>query len=640
MICDARLQRLVQYLQVLPAGHKRTILIATDAAVGASAVMVTATLMLPFDHMVALAVLAGILMALVSILLGLDRVKLNAFLHGGILRSLAAAGILALGFGGWLAVTGNSGIAGPSALMFPVLVAFAGLVLSRAVLLRLLLAILEHRHTQTRVLIYGAGTTGAQLAAALQAHETVHVVGFLDDDPSLWGRRVAGLRVHGPAAITALAARHRIDRVLLAMPSLPAAKRLRVSRGLIACGLEVHALPSFAQLAGTGTLCDHLAPISTDDVLGRTELAWDLDRHAGAYRGRTIMVTGAGGSVGAELCRQLLALGPRRLVLFELGEFALYALHRELTALPRADSVDIRPVLGSVTDAACVRDAISDHGIEVILHAAAYKHVPLVETNPLAGLHNNAIGTWVLADAARAAGVSRFILISTDKALRPANMMGASKRLAELVVRDMARRPGRTAFSIVRFGNVMGSSGSVIPLFREQIAAGGPVTLTHDDVTRYFMSLAEAAQLVLLAGAQESVRGGGSGDILALDMGAPIRIRDLAARMVAAAGLTVRDRDNPEGDIEILIIGLRPGEKLQEDALVTPGMMTTPHPKILRAVEPPLPMGEVAGILQALQDAIRAGDADLARLVVDAAVGPRSPAENTAPFRNAHRARG
>ena len=618
------LQSLAHWLQAMPARHKRTILPCIDAGIGGAVVLVVVGLNLAV--LMTTALIAG----LASIVFGLDRTKLNAFLLSGIYRSLAVSGVVALAIAISLGLTGDRTALDVALLSMPL--TFGGIVLSRAVLLHVLLAILEFRHAPIRVLIYGAGKTGQQLSAALQAHETILAVGFLDDDPALHGSSVAGLRVYDPATVTSLARRHRIDRVLLAMPSQPTARLMRLSRQLHALDLDVHALPSFAQLAGTEAICDQLAPLRPDDVLGRTELAWDLDRHAGAYRDRTIMVTGAGGSVGAELCRQLLSLGPRRLILFERCELALYTIDRELAASPFAGTVDIHPILGSVADARCVSDVLADHSVDVVIHAAAYKHVPLVEANPLAGLQNNAIGTEILAEAASVAGIERFILISTDKAIRPASIMGASKRLAELVVQDIARRPGRTVFSIVRFGNVMGSSGSVIPLFRDQIAAGGPITLTHDDVTRYFMSLAEAAQLVLFAGTFDRAQGGGPGGIFVLDMGAPIRIRDLAVQMITAAGLSLRDAAHPEGDIAITITGLRRGEKLHEDALVTPGMMTTPHPKILRAVEPFVVANDVSGALQALRDAIHAGNADLARMVVDAAVGPRDGGSNVLPL--------
>ncbi len=631
------LQHCAHWLQALGGRQKRLILGFVDAVIGALLVGVLALVLPPLDLGLGLVVVAVTLAGLASILLGLNRTKLNTFMHTGILRAAVFAFALALGIATYLSGT-RSPSAGDAGLLTAPL-AFCGLVLSRAILLHLTLWLLGFRDAPLRVLIYGAGKTGQQLSAALRAHETILPIAFLDDNSELHGSSVAGLRIHGPSSITRLARRHRIDRVLLAMPSQPAAKLLRLSRRINAEGIDVHALPSFAQLVGTEALLDQLAPLDPDDVLGRSQLAWDLDNRAGVYRGRTIMVTGAGGSVGAQLCHQILNLRPKRLVLFDLSELALYTVHRDLGALPMAAGIDIVPILGSVCDARLVGGVLSDHTVDVIFHAAAYKHVPLVEANPLAGLTNNVIGTRVLAEAAQTAGIERFILISTDKAVRPTNVMGASKRLAELVVQDMAKRPGNTAFSLVRFGNVLGSSGSVIPLFRDQIAAGGPVTLTHDDVTRYFMSLSEAAQLVLFAGSLDKRHGGGEGGIFVLDMGDPIRIRDLAVQMVTAAGLTVREDANPDGDIDICVIGLRPGEKLHEELLTSTGMATTPHPKILCAMEPSIPAFDLAGTLQALQSAIDAGDADLARLVVEAAVQPRDFADNVTTIPFASRAR-
>jgi FlaA1/EpsC-like NDP-sugar epimerase len=297
---------------------------------------------------------------------------------------------------------------------------------------------------------------------------------------------------------------------------------------------------------------------------------------------------------------------PRRLVLLEMSELALYTIDRELREIAEGSAIEIVPVLGSTTDSRVTRAAMVEHAVEVVLHAAAYKHVPLVEANPIAGLYNNVIGTRILADAAMDAGVDRFVLISTDKAVRPCNVMGASKRMAELVIQDMAARSRRTRFSMVRFGNVLGSSGSVIPLFKEQIARGGPVTVTHEEVTRYFMTLSEAARLVLLAG---SFPGANGCDVFVLDMGKPIRIRDLAEQMIEAAGLTVRDAANPGGDIEIVVTGLRPGEKLHEELLIGEGLLTTPHPKILRAREASLSEVEIAKALARLGVAIGQGDA-------------------------------
>lgn len=337
------------------------------------------------------------------------------------------------------------------------------------------------------------------------------------------------------------------------------------------------------------------------------------------YHGKTILVSGAGGSVGGELCRQLLAYRPAKLILLDASELALYSIHRELEADPAALGVVLQPCLTSICDLAAVRRLLAATQVDVVLHAAAYKHVPMVEANPVAGLAVNVLGTRALAGAAQEAGVKRFILISTDKAVRPSNMMGASKRLAEMVVQDMARR-GTTDFSIVRFGNVLGSSGSVVPLFREQIAKGGPLTLTHEDVTRYFMTLSEAASLVLVAAGLPRGFSKGGGDLFVLDMGKPVRIRDLAEQMIAAAGRRLRSARDPQGDIEIRVTGLRPGEKLHEELLIRPGYLPTPHEKILRVQEAGLPAPQMASALQQVARAVALADPVLARAVIAAHV--------------------
>lgn len=496
------------------------------------------------------------------------------------------------------------------------LILFLLSVAIRVAMLNFLLWILRLGRDRCRVIIYGAGNTGTQLVAALNAHDSIVPVAFVDDNPALHSTTLAGLRVYPSNRIEALARDRSVDRILLAMPSVSAPKLAQISRRLQALGLEAHALPSFSQLIGTEALIDNLKPVVPGNFLGRRQINDTLPQGGEAYFNRSILVSGAGGSVGSELCRQLLAYKPRKLVLFEVSEIALYHIDRELRELAQGLTVEIIPVLGSVTDSRMARTVMVDNAVEVVLHAAAYKHVPLVEANPIAGLANNVLGTRTLADAAYEAGVGRFILISTDKAVRPSNVMGASKRLAELVIQDMAKRSRGTIFSMVRFGNVLGSSGSVLPLFKEQIARGGPVTLTHEDVTRYFMTIAEAARLVLLAGS--FAHGGESrgGDVFVLDMGKPVKIRDLAEQMIHAAGYSVRTPKNPDGDIEIVVTGLRPGEKLHEELLIGEGLLTTPHSKILRAKEASLSEIQMAAALRALRSAVAIGDAESARDVV------------------------
>ncbi|WP_370162591.1 polysaccharide biosynthesis protein [Limimaricola soesokkakensis] len=535
--------------------------------------------------------------ALIEIGMNIHRVQLKAYESRAIALSATHAVLLALSAGLIDRAVGGT-LPGATFVSFAMVYLLLA-VSSRAVMLKLVLSAYRHR-PKLRVLVYGAGRTGQQLVAALRTDETVRPVAYIDDNKMLQGAIVQGLHVHPPAAIARLARTKHVDRVLLAMPSVPRARLAQLSRQLEEKGLDVQTLPSFAQLAGNGVpLVEQLRPVVPGQFLGRAPLDAELPGGSETYRGTSVMISGAGGSIGSELCRQILACRPRRLVLFEMSELALYKLDQELSALATEQQVEIVPILGSVCDAPLVRRVLADQEIEIVLHAAAYKHVPLVESNPVSGFANNVLGTHTLAQAAGEAGVARFILISTDKAVRPKNMMGASKRMAELVVQDLASRSTGTIYSMVRFGNVLGSSGSVIPLFHDQICKGGPVTLTHREVTRYFMTIPEAARLVLVAGTFAT-----GGDVFVLDMGAPVQIYDLARQMIEAAGYTVRDETNPDGDIEIRLTGLRAGEKLHEELLIGEGQIGTPHPKIMLAREAHLSEIEVAAGMRALRAAV------------------------------------
>lgn len=560
-------------------------------------------------------VLVTILAVVGSITLGMPTIQLKSYeavaaMKSGLIALLCGAAVFGLWFTDGIAITA-AGI-----VLFVLIFALLAIV-ARFLMLQGLLRILSMGQVRQNVIIYGAGTTGAQLAGALRSDEKVRVVGFIDDNPNLRGLTVQGLRVRDSSQLDRLVAQHDVHRILLALPSAPLARQATLTRSLLARGLEVQALPSFAQLVGTETIAETLHSVAPGDFLGRAPVDGLQPEADLAYHGKSIMVTGAGGSVGSELCRQLLRYRPSRIVLFEVSELALYTIHNDLLARSEAAGIELVPVLGSVTESRLIRAVYGQHSIDVVLHAAAYKHVPLVEANPISGIVNNVFGTRTAAEAAMDMGVERFILISTDKAVRPTNVMGATKRMAELVVQDLASRVQGTDFSIVRFGNVLGSSGSVIPLFKAQIAGGGPITLTHEDVTRYFMTIEEAASLVLIAGSLPRTRDENQGDLLVLDMGEPIRIRDLAKRMIAAAGLEVRDEENPNGDIEISVIGLRPGEKLHEELLIGPGMLTTPHDKILRARERALPHTVVSDVLRDLRGAVSIGDADAARAIME-----------------------
>jgi FlaA1/EpsC-like NDP-sugar epimerase len=539
--------------------------------------------------------------------LGLTRITLNAYEMRGIIRTGAYATLL-----GAIGVVLNAllGLALPTGVF--VIFSLLVLVMSatwRIALRQITLNIYRHGKARVRVLIYGAGQTGQQLVAALRHDDAVHPIAFIDDNPTLQSLMVSGLRVHGPSSLKKLVLSKDIDRVVLAMPSINQTALARIAYKLRHIGCEVHALPSFAAMVGEGEMRKQVTPVSIHDLLGRNRLESELPGVSHVYPGRRILVSGAGGSIGSELCRQLIACKPDCVVLVDHSELALYNIDKELRDI--GDGMTIVPVLGSVLDERLMHDVLVAHDIDVVLHAAAYKHLPLVEQNVLTGLRNNVLGTKILADASRAAGVDRFILVSTDKAVRPTNVMGASKRLAELVVQDLAARTPGTRFSMVRFGNVLGSSGSVIPLFEEQISRGGPVTLTDPEVTRYFMTISEAARLVLLAGS--FARGG---DVFVLDMGDPVPIRRLARQMIEGAGFSVKDAANPEGDIEIQTTGLRPGEKLHEELLISPDMLTTPHNKILRAQESFLSEFEMATAIKDLRLAMETHDVDAARAVI------------------------
>jgi FlaA1/EpsC-like NDP-sugar epimerase len=598
---------------------KQAILIAIDICLIPPAILAAFALQMngmpPLDGLVAnwqaipLTMMIGTLLALV---MGNHKVQLKAFETRAIGMTAAHAILMGLAIA---VLDGLARFGTPLATFITFsLVYFVMVYLTRMLLLQILLGIYRRGNEQVRVVIYGAGRTGQQLAAALKTDVSIMPMAFVDDSKPLQSTIIAGLTVYPPASIPALVRDKGISRVLLAMPSAPRLRLAQITRRLEDMGLAVHALPSFAQLAGNAArLVDQLSPVTPAQFLGRAPLDRELPGGSETYCGKSILISGAGGSIGSELCRQVITCGPVTLVLVELSELALYSIEMELRPIAERMNVRLIPALASVTDAAMMRRLMADHRVEIVLHAAAYKHVPMVEMNPVAGFSNNVLGTQVLANAAAETGVRRFILISTDKAVRPKNLMGASKRLAETVVQDLASRarPGNTIFAMVRFGNVIGSSGSVVPLFRDQIARGGPVTLTHREVTRFFMTIPEAARLVLVAGSFAA-----SGDLYVLDMGDPIPIYDLVRQMIEAAGHSVRDQDNPDGDIEIVLTGLRPGEKLHEELLIGEGQITTAHPKILLAREKHLSEIEVAAVLKAVRAAVAEADAEALRQVV------------------------
>jgi FlaA1/EpsC-like NDP-sugar epimerase len=461
------------------------------------------------------------------------------------------------------------------------------------------------RHAKERVIIYGAGAAGVQSASALMSGREYSPVAFVDDDPVLQGQEVHGIRVHSPASLEYLADRYGATQVLLAMPSVGRSQRRRIISDLEAKQLHVKTLPGLADLVSGHARVNEFRDVDIGDLLGRDAVEPRRELLEACIRDKVVMVTGAGGSIGSELARQIVRQGPTQLLLYEVSEFNLYRIERELRAFIAQESlqVDLVALLGSVANRKRLERVMTSFRVDTVYHAAAYKHVPMVEQNLIEAVRNNVFGTWHCAEAAVAAGVESFVLISTDKAVRPTNMMGATKRLGEMVLQAMARRQPGTRFTMVRFGNVLGSSGSVVPLFREQIRQGGPVTVTHPEVTRYFMTIPEAAELVLQAGSM-----GTGGDVFVLDMGEPVKILDLAKRMIHLMGLKERDDDHPDGDVDIRFVGLRPGEKLYEELLIGDNVEATAHPMIRKAREEYLEWDDLADHLRRLDEACREFD--------------------------------
>lgn len=487
-----------------------------------------------------------------------------------------------------------------------------------------------------RVAIYGAGTAGNQLVAALRMGRSMRPVAFIDDDDSIATRVIAGLKVYKPKHISQLINETGAQEILLAIPSASRARRKEILQLLEAFPLHIRSVPGIMDLASGRVRVDDIQEVDIADLLGRDAVPPKADLFERCIRNKVVMVTGAGGSIGSELCRQLIASLPRTVVLFEHSEFNLYSAHSELEGMILRNSLPIRlvPILGSVRAEEQLLEVMRVWGVHTVYHAAAYKHVPMVEHNIAEGVRNNVFGTLSAAQAALRAGVEHFVLISTDKAVRPTNIMGSTKRLAELVLqalsgesapvlfedRSAVHQVNKTHFTMVRFGNVLGSSGSVIPLFRDQIKRGGPVTVTHPAITRYFMTISEAAQLVIQAGAL-----GKGGDVFVLDMGHPVKILELAEKMIHLSGLTIRSERNPAGDIEIQFTGLRPGEKLYEELLIGDNVSPTCHPMIMRANEEHLPWDALKAVLGEMLSALQRDDYDRVRQLLRETVSGYTP---------------
>jgi FlaA1/EpsC-like NDP-sugar epimerase len=597
------LQSLVQ----LPRYSKRLLSITTDALMLPAALALA--LILKFDrgfvlqnygHLLIAAVVIGL--AIFS-LLGLYRAvirfmgpKVMVTMIVSVTLSVVLLGVYDRSIGTWQLPLSALVIYWAAALLY--------VTGSRFMVRYLFFYSLKNRSAK-RVAIYGAGEAGAKLATVLLGGGDFQPVAFIDDKRTLQGSSVNGLKVYPPRALARLTHKHDLDRVLLAIPSASKRRRREILNALEPFGIHVQLLPDLYDIISGTARIDELQDVEVADLLGRDAVPPNPRLFESCIRGKSVLVTGAGGSIGSELCRQILSLGPQRLVLFELSELALYNIERELSQLAQAvaQPPEIVPLLGHAHHRQRVREVLTAYGVQTVYHAAAYKHVPIVEHNIIEGIHNNVISTWHTAEAALEAGVETFVLISTDKAVNPANVMGATKRMAELVLQALQSRTTITRFCMVRFGNVLDSSGSVVPLFKEQIRRGGPVTVTHPEVIRYFMTIPEAAQLVIQAGAMAK-----GGDVFVLDMGRPVRIDDLARRMISLMGLTIRDAANPDGDIEIRYTGLRTAEKLFEELLIGTNITGTDHPMILRAMEHSLPWERVQQVLSEMLSALSHAD--------------------------------
>lgn len=472
---------------------------------------------------------------------------------------------------------------------------FAWVWFSRAFIRFIVRSYLQAGVPKKRIAIYGAGNAGQQVAATLnRSNEHVPII-FIDDDPSLNGQNIGGIQVYLPDIALKYLPKLKISEILIALPSVGRIRKSEIVKFLEPAHLKITEIPGLTKLVDGEIRISDIQEVDIIDLLGRDPVPPVAELLAKNIQDKVVMVTGAGGSIGSELCRQIIKNQPAKIIIYELTEFALYSIDKELRLTA---SCDIIPILGSVLDERKLERVIEQYEIQTVYHAAAYKHVPLVECNPLAGLKNNAVGTAFSVNAAVKKGVETFVLISTDKAVRPTNVMGATKRMAELYCQAMAEAQDQTQISIVRFGNVLGSSGSVVPLFKQQIAKGGPITVTDPEVTRFFMTIPEASQLVIQAGAL-----GTGGDVFLLDMGEPVRIQDLARQMISLSGLKVREEKNPNGDIEIQYTGLRPGEKLYEELLIDEeNTEITAHTRILRSVEKHYPLAEILAVFNRIHE--------------------------------------
>jgi FlaA1/EpsC-like NDP-sugar epimerase len=590
---------LARYATTRSRTTKRCAVMAVDGALCAVTCVASIFLRLGFlperDTPYALLIAVSVVLAVPMFwALGLYRELYSQFGMRGIISIGRACAVYAVPFALVFVVIRVTGVPRTLTLIQPILL-FVGAAASRVLARYWLFGFKPTKGpSPRRVLIYGAGSAGHQLAAAIAQSREMTVVGFFDDNPALIGSVLDGRLIFDPRDMARMVEKQAADEILLALPSAPRARRKQIIAEARKANARVRTLPGLMDIANGRVDASHIQELEIEDLLGRDSVEPDLELMRRSIEGKVVMVTGAGGSIGSEICRQLLPLDPRILLLVEISEFGLYEIDRQLTARAgeRGCEARIIPLLGSVCDRARMEEIIDAWRPDAVYHAAAYKHVPLVERNPLEGVRTNVFGTFTLASVAAERRVPDFVLVSTDKAVRPTNVMGATKRAAELVLQALNQAWPSTRFSIVRFGNVLGTSGSVAPLFRQQILAGGPVTVTDQRATRYFMTVSEAAELVLEASAM--ARGG---EVFVLDMGEPVRIAELARNMIELAGLSVREPERPDGDIEIVEIGLRPGEKLYEELLIGNRPAPTDHPRVWKADEPFLSQAALQGHL-------------------------------------------
>ncbi len=624
--------RITRVFLALPRAQKRLVALAADIAI--CLVTVAIAYFLRLNSWIFpqgwqwLSYAAAIVIAIpLFITFGLYRAIFRYAGWGALMAVVRACAVFGIAYMLVFAVIGVPNVPRTIGLIQPVLL-FLGVGASRAMARYWLgegFTALFHVGPHRRVLIYGAGSAGRQLAAALANSDEMHVLGFVDDDPTLNGSVLNGLKIYPSNNVSHLIETLFVDDILLALPSASRRRRTEIVTAIRSTRATIRTLPGLIDLAQGKVTVNDLRELDIEDLLGRDPVEPDKLLLGRNITDKTVLVTGAGGSIGGELCRQILILRPKTLLLLEKSEYSLYAIHQELEIFLADHDVEeyqprIIPLLASVQDERRSREIFRAWKPDTIYHAAAYKHVPLVEHNPSEGIRNNVFGTFAIARIAQEAGVTNFVLISTDKAVRPSNVMGTTKRLAELVLQAIAAENPATVFSMVRFGNVLGSSGSVVPLFRKQIKAGGPVTITHKDVTRYFMSIPEAAQLVIQAGAMAQ-----GGEVFVLDMGDPVRIADLAQQMIELSGLSVKDAENPDGDIEIHVVGLRPGEKLYEELLIGNAPETTAHPRILKANEEMRPLAQITQDLADFEAAISNNDQQAIRNLLTSVVPDFTP---------------